>query len=583
MASVLVASQSPMNRDLLAFLLRTSGHDVATVAADADAFSSIADRCPELLVVDVPGDVRQVLPLVRSVRGTPRLARLPVVILAATADRESVVEAARLRTSGLLLKRNFTVEAFLKLAARAIDPTPPEPPAVRQSEPAAPPPPPPDECPPGIPDRAVALRALEPCITRKELEERLAKCEQLKAMPPTVAQILKLTSNPRVSVDQIARAIAQDHAIALRILKLANSAVYTRGEPVDSVQRAVVRIGIERIRQAVLNVAVVEEFSRNDRIQCIDVHQFWEHSIATGLIAAELAHLGGDQEPDSAFTMGLLHDVGRVIMAQQLGPMYEDVVATARRTELPLEQVESRMLLMNHADVMEQVLSTWRFAKQLAGPIVCHHQSADSIRRTAPSRLSESLRLVLADRMAHALLLGSSGNDAVYPVHELCASLRIEPGPLYALAETARTQTADMKLSMLSTGNSSAWPARRQLLRDLGPPEFRPLFASIEPGTDAYAFMLRELSDEETETPTLVVCHIRTAKETDATAAALARQEAAAGASHLPLVVLSPGGKLRPGNAGNRPLIELPTPLDPSRLLLTAAQLWQGGKIPGAV
>ena len=88
------------------------------------------------------------------------------------------------------------------------------------------------------------MRSLKPIISRSEITELIDKCGELKGFSPAVAEVLKLTSNDRGSIEHVTKAISRDHAIALKILRLANSAVYTRGEPVDSVLQAVLRIGL---------------------------------------------------------------------------------------------------------------------------------------------------------------------------------------------------------------------------------------------------------------------------------------------------------------------------------------------------
>lgn len=213
--------------------------------------------------------------------------------------------------------------------------------------------------------------------------------------------------------------------MALKILRIANSSVYSRGDRVDTVHQALLRIGMQSIRQVVLNIGVVERFSSPAFKDHLATSQFWEHSITCGIIAAEIAHAQDAKEADSAFTSGLLHDLGRVVLAEALGDQCIQVIETARRLEAPLELVETRMLLLNHADVMDRLLSAWKFPKHMVDPITFHHASAGSVRSAAPARVPEILRLGLANRLAHAMLLGNSGNETIYPTEEYCRALNI--------------------------------------------------------------------------------------------------------------------------------------------------------------
>lgn len=83
------------------------------------------------------------------------------------------------------------------------------------------------------------LKDMKPLMTRSEIYDLLDNCAELKAMSPTVAQILKMTQSERCSIEHVVKVVKKDHAVSLKILKLANSSAYTRGEPVDTVQKAV--------------------------------------------------------------------------------------------------------------------------------------------------------------------------------------------------------------------------------------------------------------------------------------------------------------------------------------------------------
>jgi len=338
-------------------------------------------------------------------------------------------------------KQEKTAETSSQTPATGKKPTPPTP-AVDTS---------PAESVADLLDGVQTVKDLKPIMTRSEIQELLDNCSELKGMSPTVAQILKLTQSPRCSIEQVVKVIKQDHAVSLKILKLANSSTYTRGEPVDTIQKAVLRIGLTQIRQAVLNISVIDQFSGEDQNVQLSTPKFWEHSIATGLITAEITHALSDKtsELDIAFTMGLLHDIGRIIYLEMLGEKYKAVLKAAEFLQVPLEQVESRMLLINYADAMDRILHKWKFPKDLVNPIALHQLSLGNIRRMAPNALNEVAALALANRLVHALLLGSSGNLSLYPTEEFVSLLRLKPDVIKRIEKEIPSQTDDIKFSML--------------------------------------------------------------------------------------------------------------------------------------
>jgi len=431
------------------------------------------------------------------------------------------------------------------------------------------------------------VKDLKPIMTRSEIQEHLDNCTELKGMSPTVAQILKITQSSQCSMDQVIKVIKQDHAVSLKILKLANSSAYTRGEPVDTVQKAVMRIGLTQIRQAVLNISVVDQFSGEQQSSLLSVPHFWEHSIATGLITAEITHAVSekDSELDIAFTMGLLHDIGRIVYQEMLGDKCSCVLQAAEALQTPLEQVESRMLLINHADAMDRILHKWKFSKELVNPIALHQLSLGNIRRMAPRALNEVATLALANRLAHALLLGSSGNLALYPTEEFISVLKLKPDIIRKIEEEIPGQTDDVKFSMLASANLQSWPRLCDELTEKLAQPFRPLHMSMEPDSDALRIFCDRLRDNtEEEPPNVGIIHIKNGRERAPVTSEYLKAEAEKGVAPLPLIILSPKGDiaLEEKAMANRRFELLAFPLSVFRVIgafnALVAQLPPGGE-----
>jgi hypothetical protein len=300
-----------------------------------------------------------------------------------------------------------------------------------------------------------------------------------------------------------------------------------------------------------------------------------------GLIAAELVHArgGGVEAADHAFTAGLLHDVGRMVYAQEIPDLYRQVLEQADRLWLPLEQVESRMLLINHADMMEKLLTSWRLPRPLIAPIGMHHLSMGNVRRLAPNSVTEIGTLALANALAHALMLGSSGNEAIYLTQDLVEGLGVLPGVISEIVAKIPDQTQDLKLTMLSRGQVSSWnPLAEQIRGRIGSP-LRPLVLCAQPSTDAVAIFAHRLAQvDASEPPNVVIAHVRHARERASLGEQLRRSEAELGVSKLPLIVFSAGGNhdLDERLAEGRRVVRLPAPCAVSRLVEAARAVLPG-------
>jgi HD-like signal output (HDOD) protein/CheY-like chemotaxis protein len=604
MPTIMVVDDQAIIREPIAAALRRAGYETVTANDGAEALQSIRAAPPALVVLDIAMPVLDGMSVLRALRASPRTSGIPVIMLTAAAERAKVVEAARLGISGYMLKSRFSLREMLAQVKNAIDSaassaSPASAPSAQMSSApaaAAIAQPPATAVPVAAPQhpsatatltlhsgppadaadgQAEVLRSLRPIISRSELNERLEGFGELQGFSPVVSEVLRLTGNARCSIEHVAKAISHDHAIALKILKLANSVVYTRGEPVESVLKAVLRIGLGQIRQAVLNIAVVERFAGGGLDDFIDSSQFWEHAIATGIIAAELAHARDEKAADEAFTVGLLHDVGRMLFVGQLGDIYRQVLQTARDTQLPLEQVETRMLCHNHADIMDRVFRTWKFPREFINPIVFHHLSAGNIRSTVTQQRAEVATLALANRLAHAFMLGSSGNQTLYPTEELCELLGLDAQVIQRVEQIARPETDNVKFALLARSNQPNWPQLREVhRRELRVP-LHPLYVSGAPQFDALRIFVGELAEppgEPAARPNIAVISFRHVREQVPLSQKLAGMEASAGVGPLPLIVISPGGKILPERSllNGRRLVVLSTPI-PIRRFVEAA------------
>ena len=416
------------------------------------------------------------------------------------------------------------------------------------------------------------IKDLKPIMARSEIRELLDGSGELKGMSPSVAQILKMTRQSNCSLEKVVKVVKQDHGISIKILKLANSSAYTRGEPVDTVQKAVMRIGMTQIRQVVLNISVIDNFGEDKNVEHFSTPMFWEHSIATGLIAAEITRSlkGKDPEIDAAFTMGLLHDIGRVVYMEILGDKYIDIIKIAHKMQVPLEWVESRMLLINHADAMDRILHTWKFPKELINPIALHQLSLGNIRRMAPRSLNEVTTLALANRLAHALLLGTSGNLTLYPTEEFIDILGLKGDQIKDIEEEIHGQTDDIKITMLAQSKQRIWPRLRDELSDQLNQPLNAIYISAEPDFDCLRiFCDRMQSSTEQEAPNIGIIQIRNPRERVMLTTKYKEAEAKANVEPLPLIILSPKGniQLEENFMVNRSAGLLPFPISISRFI----------------
>jgi putative nucleotidyltransferase with HDIG domain len=617
--TVLVVDDAPIIREPIAAALRLRGYKTVCAGDGREALDCIAQQRPDLILLDMAMPVMDGLAFLRHLNAKLGPGAIPVILLTAVAEKDYVVQAARLGVRDYLLKSRFSLTELVSRIEHRLDSAKAEAPPVptmagaaagtvaQAATQAAPPataavtptplaaqpqvaastsqptdaaeltPSPDIDAPP-----AEAVKALKPLVSRSDLTDRLKGVGELKALSPTVSQLMKLTSRPDCSIDQIVRVIRQDQGLSLKILKLANSAIYHRGDPAETIPNAVMRIGLSQIRQAITNISVIDQFSGNGCGEHLVISQFWEHSIAVGLIAAAIArHIGANElETDLMFTSGLLHDVGRLVYAQTMPELYEQVLDAAHRMQLPLDMVESRMLLDNHTDAMEPMLHSWGFPKHLTTPIALHHLPLTDIVRMARSNAREVVILAAANRLAHHLLLGHSGNLALQPTQDMLRYLNVSQLLFKELQADIPAQTQDIRLAVVSTAHEQMWRPRQAVVREQLVQPLRPLYVGADPHLDGFELLLQRLSaNDASAPPNLAVVHLTEMRERTALGEQLLAAEREAGVPAIPLLIIAPRPNFHMEEAvtADRPCAVVPTPTTVARLLKAINHLLGGG------
>jgi HD-like signal output (HDOD) protein len=183
----------------------------------------------------------------------------------------------------------------------------------------------------------------------EELDSLLKKGKDLPTLPDIVLELRAALDDDMTSDRTIADIINRDPVITGKLLRLANSAVYSRGAEVSSVLGAVQRVGLLDVRGICVVLSVVDSFSNHD--SGLDVQQFWDHSAAVGRVAQLLCRrvgLSGAVSPADRYVAGLLHDVGILLLDQFFPDQLKQNLGARSESDSPLWQVERRMIQMDH-------------------------------------------------------------------------------------------------------------------------------------------------------------------------------------------------------------------------------------------
>ncbi len=600
MNTILVVDDMAMCREPIAEALRRHGYGVTCAISGADALDLLREQKPDLVLLDVTMPKPDGLAVLKIMRRNPNLKEIPVILLTDCAEKDIVAQAAQSGVQGYLLKADFSLDMLLarvdaclgKADAATVGASSQ---ASKNAQGASLEPHGPTVA-TALPTEATkrsaeatldtltadavgtvkpikSLQDLVPVITKAKLTKLVNNGLKLKPLAATVHNVMAVTGSAGCCAADVAKVVANDQALCIRLLKLVNSSAYSRGRPVDGIQMAVQRIGTQEVRKLVMTLGVFDQYVASQSTR-IDIRLFWEHSIACGLIAAAIAKECHFKAVDDCFLWGTVHDLGRVILLEHVPDEYDQVCNAADELVLPIEAVEPKLLLLDHCEILNNALDHWQFPHAFIVPVVNHHESVQRLQRLGPEHAQAAMIVALANRIAHALLLGCSGNEMIYPFDDLVESLGLSASDIEKITATIPDETRELKFTMLAHTADETWPDFGSMVRARLDTTVRPLSFSSEPATDAFKLFLDRVGEHDyIEPPNLGVIYLREAREAAALFAEYEGSEAKAECGLLPLIVICNKGadKLDKALWRARPHVVLKTPV-PIALFLKSVQ-----------
>ncbi len=200
---------------------------------------------------------------------------------------------------------------------------------------------------------------------------------RLVSLPEVCLRVNEMMEEPATTAKSLGEVISRDTGLTARLLKIVNSSFYGFPSKIETVSRAVTVIGLRELRGLVLAASAVETFSKIPTEVLNRVH-FWRHSVYCGVVAQLIAEECKVLHSERLFVAGLLHDIGKLIIAHRLSDEMKtirDRVAAEQRFDF---EVEQDILGFDHSDVGGALLREWKMPPTLCDAVQYHHRPADA-------------------------------------------------------------------------------------------------------------------------------------------------------------------------------------------------------------
>ena len=273
--------------------------------------------------------------------------------------------------------------------------------------------------------------------TQDRLDSYLAGVKHLPPAPTLMIQLIELFQQSDRDMDEVIALMRQNPPLTAEILRQCNGAFFGNEEPVAEIGEAVFRMGFYEIYRLTVMLFGKQSIEATKSVEGVEIEVIWGHSAIVATTGGVLARELGESE-GTVFTAGLLHDVGKVVLALAEGKKYADLLGQHRSAGRALAAAEKEFLEFNHMEAGAGLLNLWDVPDEIVMPVLYHHDTDWVGNSSRPAAI-----LNLADLIAH----GRVGNvdpkqDDLVEAANAMELLGLKPENLAELAALAR---ADLK------------------------------------------------------------------------------------------------------------------------------------------
>ncbi|MDD5455722.1 MAG: HDOD domain-containing protein [Candidatus Margulisbacteria bacterium] len=243
-------------------------------------------------------------------------------------------------------------------------------------------------------------------------EELILKLNDIMPLPVTVKKIIELTRDPNTELKDLVVVLEKDQAMVSKILKLANSSYYGFSKQIKTISHAVVCLGYNTIKNMALAVSTYSMFDKSIVSYALEKGALFKHSYAVAIgsriIAKKVKHIN----PEEVYVMGLLHDIGKIILDQYAKDKFIDVIRLFRKGSITFLAAEEQVLGFNHGEIGAKIAEKWNLSDELIESIRYHHHPQNA----SPENVSVHM-VHIADVVVEMMGLGLGYDGLNY---ELC-------------------------------------------------------------------------------------------------------------------------------------------------------------------
>jgi HD-like signal output (HDOD) protein/CheY-like chemotaxis protein len=224
--------------------------------------------------------------------------------------------------------------------------------------------------------------ALDRFVASNSIRELVSRIRTLPTIPSLYLEVVAALNSPNATTEQVSAIIAKDMAMMTKLLLVINSAGFGLSRKITNPTEAVGLLGFETVKSMVMTIKLLTQY---DKIKPVyfSIDKLWRHSTEVARTAKLLTVMHTDDfaMAEAAFTAGLMHDLGKVVLAANFDEQYRGAQSLARKQQMPLWEVEREIFGASHGEIGAYLLGLWGMPLDVLEVAAFHHQPANSVEK----------------------------------------------------------------------------------------------------------------------------------------------------------------------------------------------------------
>lgn len=244
--------------------------------------------------------------------------------------------------------------------------------------------------------RAFMIKKL---INHQGLREMVSRIDSLPTLPETYVELVEELKAEDASIEKIGDIISRDIGLTAKILKMVNSSFFGLRQQITIPAKAVSMLGLDLVKAMALSTGTFDKF-KHLKVPGFSLEQMWEHAMLTSAFAKIIAQEGGldPRDADTAFMAGLLHDIGKLLIAAHLPDSFATINKLAEKISIPIVEAEEKVIGTNHSYIGAYLLGLWGLPDAILDAAAYHH----SHHRRSEAKLNPAAIIHIADALAES-------------------------------------------------------------------------------------------------------------------------------------------------------------------------------------